>query len=126
MKTLITVLAAAITFGIAAPTSAKADCYSGQTRIVGYTSCGTPIIAVYQITGYNAWGQPVGQWVTQPSAPYGYGGYGYGYNAQRPVVVRPSFGIGIGINPGYGHHRGYGYGNGCNSGYSRSHFGFRR
>lgn len=83
MKTLFAVIAAAAAFGIAAPSTAKADpyCHAGQTRVVGYTSWGTPIIAVYRVVGYDRWGHPIGQWVTQPAGPrpgYGssYGGYG--------------------------------------------------
>lgn len=112
MKTILTLIAATAVLGFAAPTSAKADCYNGQTRVVGYTSYGTPIIAVYQIVGYDNCGRPVGQWVTRPTVPqYGYGarpGYGYGYS-------------------GHSHHHGS-----CAPGYGSSrggisfNFGFRR
>ncbi len=116
MKTLFSVLAAAAVFGFAAPSNAKAEC-QGQTRVVGYTSCGTPIVAVYQIVGYDGYGRPIGQWVTQGAQ----GGYGYGYGGvPRPVIVQPgiSIGVGLGVNgcrPNYG----YGYGH-------RHHHGFHR
>lgn len=116
MKTLFSVLAAAAVFGFAAPSNAKAEC-QGQTRVVGYTSCGTPIVAVYQIVGYDGYGRPIGQWVTQGAQ----GGYGYGYGAvQRPIIVQPSISLGFGgynpgCNPGYGYQHGYSH-----------HHGFRR
>jgi hypothetical protein len=114
MKTLFSVLAAAAVLGFAAPSNAKAEC-QGQTRVVGYTSCGTPIVAVYQIVGYDGYGRPIGQWVTQRAQ----GGYGYGA-AQRPVFVRPSISFGFGgFNPGC--NTGYGYQHG-----SSHHHGFRR
>lgn len=99
MKSILTAIAAAAAFGFAAPTTAKAGCHSGQTRVVGYTSCGTPIIAVYQIVGYDAWGRPIGQWVTQPTAP------SYGFGVQRPIAVRPNYGYGYGHH--HHHHHGY-------------------
>jgi len=109
MKAILSLIAAAAVLGFAAPSTAKADC-QGQARVVGYTSCGTPIIAVYRIVGYDRCGNPVGQWVTQqPQMPqYGYGGY----NAQ------PSYGQ-SGYNPGYsGPHYGYSSHSHHQSGYS--------
>lgn len=91
MKTLFAVIAAATAFGISAPTSAEANpyCSSGQTRVVGYTSWGAPIVAVYQVVGYDRCGNPIGQWVTQPTGPrpgcgpsYG-GGYPRGYSGHH-------------------------------------------
>lgn len=116
MKTLFSVLAAAAVLGFAAPSNAKAE-FPGQTRIVGYTSFGSPIVAVYQITGYDGYGRPYGQWVTQGVQ----GACGNGYNVQRPVVVQPSINLGFG---GYnsGCNTGYGY----QPGYSHHHHGFRR
>ncbi|MDI1311042.1 hypothetical protein [Prosthecobacter sp.] len=114
MKTLFSVIAAAAVLGFAAPTSAKAEC-QGETRIVGYTAYGAPIVSVYQIVGYDGYGRPIGRWVTQgPQGGYGYGG------VQRPIIVRPS------INFGFG-----GYNSGCNTGHgyhhgSSHHRGFRR
>ncbi|MFN0075270.1 MAG: hypothetical protein ACKVY0_02225 [Prosthecobacter sp.] len=97
MKAILSLVAAAAVLGFAAPSTAKADHSCGQTRVVGYTSCGTPIIAVYQIVGYDHCGRPVGQWVTQaprqPSYGYnpGYSGHNHGgYSGYRP-----------GYNPGY-------------------------
>lgn len=117
MKTLLAVIAAAAAFGIASPTTAKADphCHNGQTRVVGYTSWGAPIMAVYQICGYDRWGQPVGHWVTQaapprPSCPPSYGGYGGGYR---------------GGYSGHSHHSHGGYYGRPRSGVSFS-FGFGR
>ncbi len=119
MKAILSLFAAAAVLGFAAPSNAKADC-QGQTRIVGYTSCGSPIIAVYQVVGYNGYGQPIGQWVTQPAqGGYGYGSQGgYGYGAQRPVYVQPNISFGFGGNSGcaprpsyqhgYSHHHGFG------------------
>lgn len=109
MKALLSLLAAAAVLGFAAPSTAKADCQNGSSRIVGYTSCGTPIIAVYQIVGYDRCGNPVGQWVTQQAQvpQYGYGGYS----------PRQSYGY----NPGYSsYQQGY---SGYNPGYSRSRSG---
>lgn len=95
MKTLLAIVAAAAAFGIAAPTSVKADpgCSHGQTRVVGYTSWGAPIIAVYHVHGYDRYGHPIGHWVTQPapvrpSCPPSYGGgypggYGGGYGGHH-------------------------------------------
>ncbi|MFC5457606.1 hypothetical protein [Prosthecobacter fluviatilis] len=109
MKTLFSVIAAAAVFGFAAPSNAKADC-PGETRIVGYTSFGAPIISVYQVVGYDAYGRPIGQWVTQ--------GVQYGCQPPRPVIVQPSinFGVGLGVNGcrpnygyGYGHHHHHGF-----------------
>ncbi len=117
MKTLLTVLAAAAVFGAAVP-SAKADsyCHSGQTRVVGYTSWGSPIMAVYQVVGYDRWGHPIGRWVTQaaparPNCGPSYGrGYGGGYS---------------GYGGGHHHHNHGGYYGRPRSGVSFS-FGFGR
>ena len=35
-----------------------------QTRIVGYTSCGTPIVATLEVVGYSRCGEPILSWVT--------------------------------------------------------------
>jgi hypothetical protein len=113
MKTLFSVLAAAAVLGFAAPSNAKADC-QGETRIVGYSSYGTPVVAVYQIVGYDGYGRPIGQWVTQPQQS----GYGYGYNAPRQVYVQPNINLGFGINSGYN--------GGYQHGYSHHHHGFCR
>ncbi|MBL9177001.1 MAG: hypothetical protein JNM65_02995 [Verrucomicrobiaceae bacterium] len=114
MKTLFSVIAAAAVLGFAAPTSAKADHFcNGQTRVVGYTSWGTPIIAVYQVVGYDRCGQPIGRWVTQPVAPqpgyghshghnHGYGGHSHGYSGHG---YRPSHGhsrSGVSFSFGFG------------------------
>ncbi len=116
MKTLFSVLAAAAVLGFAAPSNAKAEC-QGETRIVGYTPYGSPIVAVYQVTGYDGYGRPVGQWITQGSQ-YGYNGY----NAARPVYVQPNINLGFnGYNSGY-NNTGYGY----QRGYSHHHHGFCR
>ncbi len=102
MKAILSLIAAAAVLGFAAPSTAKADHSCGQTRVVGYTSCGTPIIAVYQIVGYDHCGRPVGQWVTQaPRQPsYGYnpgysshGGHSHGGYSQRPSYSRPRSGL---------------------------------
>ncbi len=111
MKTLFSFLAAAAVLGFAAPSSAKADC-PGEIRVVGYTSYGTPITAVYQVIGYDGYGRPIGQWVPV--------GAQYGSAGPRPVYVQPSINFGVGIggyrpgcNPGYRppshhhHHRGF-------------------
>lgn len=106
MKTLFAVIAAAAAFGIAAPSTAKANpyCNPGQTRVVGYTSWGAPIIAVYQVVGYDRWGHPIGQWVTQaaPSRPNcgpsyggysGYSGHHHHHGPSRGYYSRPRSGI---------------------------------
>jgi len=112
MKTLFSVIAAAAVLGFAAPSSAKADsCHHGQTRVVGYTSWGTPIIAVYQVVGYDRCGQPIGRWVTQPVASHpgyghshghnhGYSGHSHGYNGYRPSHGHSR--SGISFNFGFG------------------------
>ena len=111
MKTILSLFAAAAVLGFAAPSNAKAE-FQGETRIVGYTSFGTPIVAVYQIMGYDAYGRPIGQWVTQ--------GAQYGYSAPRPVYVQPNINLGFGGN-GYGCNPGFGYGFG-----HHHHHGFDR
>lgn len=101
MKTLFSVLAAAAVLGFAAPSTAKADsCHHGQTRVVGYTSWGAPIVAVYQVVGYDRCGQPIGRWVTQPAAPrpgcgpsYGHSHHNHGYSGYRPSYGSPRRGI---------------------------------
>lgn len=119
MKTIVSVLAAAAVLGFAAPTTAKAD-FPGQTRVVGYTAYGSPIVSVFQAVGYDNFGNPIYQWVTQ-GAQYGYGGASPGY-------VQPGINLSLGIggsncNPGYRNYSpGYGYG----YGYSHHHHGFHR
>jgi|UniRef100_UPI003783DA31 hypothetical protein len=102
MKAILSLVAAAAVLGFAAPSTAKADhaCGSGATRVVGYTSCGTPIVAVYRIVGYDHCGRPVGQWVTlppqQPNYGYnpGYSGHaGHSYSGYRPSYSRPRSGV---------------------------------
>jgi len=99
MKTLLSILAAAAVLGVAAPTTAKADpfCRSGSaTRVVGYTSCGTPIIAVYRIVGYDHCGRPIGQWVTMPPQTPGRGyssGYGHSHHGHSGYSGRPRSGV---------------------------------
>jgi len=118
MKTLFSVLAAAAVLGFAAPSSAKADC-PGEIRVVGYTSYGTPITAVYQVIGYDGYGRPIGQWVPV--------GAQYGSAGPRPVYVQPNINLGVGIG-GYNSGYGAGYRPGCNPGYgySHHHHGFHR
>jgi hypothetical protein len=123
MKTLFSVLAAAAVLGFAAPSSAKAD-YPGEIRVVGYTSYGTPITAVYQVISYDGYGRPIGQWVPV--------GAQYGSAGPRPVYVQPNINLGVGIG-GYNSGYGSGYGAGCNPGYngyqhgySHHHHGFHR
>ncbi|WP_395743739.1 hypothetical protein [Prosthecobacter sp.] len=120
MKTLFSVLAAAAVLGFAAPSTAKAD-YPGEVRVIGYSSYGTPITAVYQVVSYDAYGRPIGQWVPV--------GAQYGSAGPRPVYVQPGINVGVGLGVGVG---GYGYGNGCRPnynyghGYSHHHHGFHR
>ena len=115
MKTILSLFAAAAVLGFASPSNAKAE-FQGETRIVGYTSFGTPIVAVYQITGYNGYGQPIGQWVTQGSQ--------YGYSGMNPVYVQPNINLGVGVggygcNPVYGNGYGYGFGHHHHHGFDR-------
>ncbi|MDZ4406196.1 hypothetical protein [Prosthecobacter sp.] len=109
MKTLFSVLAAAAVLGFAAPSTAKADHFcNGQTRVVGYNSCGTPIVAQYRIVGYDHCGRPIGQWVTLPpqqpnygyNPGYGHGHHQHGYSGYRPSYSRPR--SGISFNFGFG------------------------
>lgn len=67
MKKTLAILAALTTLGFSLPTEAAANWGCNQTRIVGYTPCRRPIIAVYRIVGYDFCGNPIGQWVTQPT-----------------------------------------------------------
>jgi hypothetical protein len=114
MKTLFSVLAAAAVLGFAAPSNARAD-FAGETRIVGYTANGAPIIAVYQPASFDAYGRPIYQWVTQ--------GAQFGYTPPRPVYVQPNINLGFGgYNPGCNPGYGYGY----QRGYSHHHHGFHR
>ncbi|MEQ1751243.1 MAG: hypothetical protein ABL974_17580 [Prosthecobacter sp.] len=91
MKKIITLLAAVTVFGIAAPSVSQAwdQCNHGyQPRVVSYLPCGRPVLAIYQIYGYDRCGNPLGRWVTQrescgcstcnprPSCPPSYGRYG--------------------------------------------------
>lgn len=85
MKAILSLFAAAAVLGFAAPSTAKADC-PGETRVIGYTSFGSPIVAVYQVVGYDGYGRPIGRWVTQA--------------VQRPVCVQPSINFGFGVNSG--------------------------
>jgi hypothetical protein len=107
MKTLFSVLAAAAVLGFAAPSTAKADHYgNGQTRVVGYTSWGAPIVAQYRVVGYDRWGRPIGQWVTLPTQRpgcnpgFGSGHHNHGYSGYRPSYSRPR--SGISFNFGFG------------------------
>lgn len=100
MKTLFSVIAAAAVLGFAAPTSAKADHYcNGQTRVVGYTSWGSPIVAQYRVVGYDHCGRPIGQWVTLPTQrpgcgpSYGHSHHNHGYSGYRPSYSYPRSGI---------------------------------
>ena len=95
MKKILTLLAAVTSLGIAVPSTSQAwdQCNHGfQPRIVSYLPCGRPVLAVYQVYGYDRCGNPLGQWVTQrqscgcsvcnprPYCPPAYGQYGGGYN----------------------------------------------
>ncbi|WP_395742050.1 hypothetical protein [Prosthecobacter sp.] len=116
MKTLISLLAAASVFGLAAPAGAYlppvpvpslgVQPYPGARRIVSYLTNGTPVYAVYQIVGYDAMGYPIYQWVTQPTStyvrPYYGGGYGYRSYHYRPSYVRPGY-----VLPSHGGHVGH-------------------
>lgn len=93
MKTLLSLVAAAAVFGVAAPSAVKADCHA-QTRVIGYTSCGQPIVAVYRIVGYDHCGRPVGQWVPVQQPSYGYApGYSHGHHGHGPSYSSPRNGI---------------------------------
>lgn len=80
MKKLLMLVAAVAAFSLVPINSAKAD-HGCNRRVVGYSSCGDPIYAVYQVYGYDHCGRPVGRWVTQyPSHRYSGGGYSSGYH----------------------------------------------
>jgi hypothetical protein len=67
MKKLITIIAAATALGFTAPATAEAHWgFGGQQRIVSHTRCGQPVLAFYQVLGFDHCGNPVGRWVTQP------------------------------------------------------------
>ena len=61
MKTVLTILASVSIF--ASTATLKADCGT-QRRVVGYTRCGNPIIAVYEVIGRSRCGNPIFGWVT--------------------------------------------------------------
>lgn len=94
MKYSLALLAAVAALGIFTPVSASAHDHC-ERRIVGYTASGYPIYSVYQIYGYDRFGNPLGRWVTESSCEPGYrGGYGYsGYRGhdypRRPSIPLP-------------------------------------
>ncbi len=112
MKKIITLLAAVTIFGIAAPSVSQAwdQCNHGyQPRVVSYLPCGRPVLAIYQIYGYDRCGNPLGRWVTQrescgcsrcnprPSCPpdYGrFGGYAPSQHHHQSSGTRWSFSFG--------------------------------
>lgn len=61
MKTVLTILASASLF--ASTVSAHPACETSR-RLVGYTHCGTPIFATYEMVGRTRCGDPIFQWVT--------------------------------------------------------------
>jgi hypothetical protein len=61
MKKLFVILASATLFSISA--SAHDRCET-RSRIVGYTHCGTPIIATLEVVGRTRCGEPIFDWVT--------------------------------------------------------------
>ncbi len=65
MKRFIALLSVVTAFLAFAPSAEAYDCNS---RIVGYTRCGRPIVSVYRICGYDRCGNPIGHWVTQSSS----------------------------------------------------------
>lgn len=66
MKTIIALLALAAGTGFITPSESSARDYChNDRRIISYHPCGTPIYSVYQICGYDRFGNPVGHWVTQ-------------------------------------------------------------
>ena len=61
MKTIATLLASFALFTTVA--SAHPGCETPR-RVVGYTRCGDPVIATYDIVGYARCGDPVREWVS--------------------------------------------------------------
>jgi hypothetical protein len=61
MKTVLTILASVSIF--ASTVSARPECETPR-RLVGYTHCGTPIYATYEMVGRSRCGEPIFQWVT--------------------------------------------------------------
>lgn len=110
MKKILILAAAAFTFGIAAPSVSQAwdQCNHGyQPRVVSYLPCGRPVLAVYQIYGYDRCGNPLGRWVTQrescgcstcnprsycPQPSYGHSSHHHGSSGHRGVSWSFSFG----------------------------------
>jgi hypothetical protein len=96
MKYTLALLAAVAAFGILTPASASARDHC-ERRIVGYSASGYPVYSVYQIYGYDRWGNPLGRWVTESSCDRGYdrGSYGYsgyrshGHRSHRPSIPLP-------------------------------------
>jgi hypothetical protein len=61
MKTVLIILASVSIF--ASTISAHSECERPR-RLVGYTECGTPIYATYEIVGRTRCGEPIFEWVT--------------------------------------------------------------
>ena len=61
MKKLFAILASATLLSV---TASAHDSCEPRTRVVGYTACGTPIIATLEVVGYTRCGDPIFEWVT--------------------------------------------------------------
>ncbi len=64
MKKLVMLSVAIAAFSLIPINQASAG-HDSNRRLVGYSSCGEPIYAVYQIYGHDHCGRPLGRWVTQ-------------------------------------------------------------
>jgi len=83
MKKMIALLVVAAGLGALVPTQAEAwDGRHSHRRITGHHSCGQPQYSVYQVYGRDAWGRPLGRWVSDRRA--------CGCHACRPRVVVPA------------------------------------
>lgn len=61
MKKVFSVLVIASAFTLFSATTAKAD--GGERRLTGYTECGKPIFAFYEVVGRDHCGHAIRKWV---------------------------------------------------------------
>jgi hypothetical protein len=98
MKKILALVAAVSAFGFAIPATSEANDW-GHTRIVSYLRCGRPVVANYQLYGYDRCGNPLGRWVTQHTtcgcsvcnprpacSPYSHGHFGGVRHIRTPIV----------------------------------------
>jgi hypothetical protein len=103
MKKLLAILLAAASLGALVPTQADAwDGRHSHRRITGHYSCGRPIYSTYEICGHDAWGRPIGRWISN-------------YQACACHVCRPPVRYGPPVHHHHGHHHGHNHHRGYRS-----------